>query len=69
MNRKKIAVAVAEAKRFIERAEALPEPKTYEVPNSPYNPFTNDNFPREQGAIRRASMDLTRALADLRKPM
>lgn len=66
MNRTKLAAAVAEAERFIARARALPEPTTYEVPGSAYNPFTNDRFPREQGAIRRASMDLTRALADLR---
>lgn len=69
MNRDKLAVAVAEAKRFIERAKALPKPTSYEVPGSAYNPFTHDNFPREQGAIRRASMDLTRALADLRRPL
>ena len=68
MNRDTLAIAVAEAERFIARAKALPEPKTYEVPGSQYNPFTHDNFPREQGAIRRASMDLTRALADFRRP-
>jgi hypothetical protein len=68
MDRKKLKAAVAEAKRFIARVEALPEPVKYVVPGSSYNPFTRDNFPREQGAIRRSSMDLTRALADLRKP-
>ena len=68
MDRKKLAAAVAEAERFIARAKALPKPTKYEVPGSPYNPFTHDNFPKEQGAIRRASMDLTRALADLRRP-
>lgn len=68
MNRKTLAAAVAEAERFLARAKALPEPTTYEVPGSQYNPFTNDNFPKEQGAIKRASMDLTRALAELRRP-
>jgi len=58
MNRDKLAVAVAEAKRFIERAKALP----------PTTPGIYDYNPKEQGAIRRASMDLTRALADLRRP-
>ena len=64
MNRDKLSAAVAEARRFIERAEALPEPTTSEHNGRTY---TCDNFPREQGAIRRASMDLTRALADLRR--
>ena len=65
MNRDKLKVAVAEAERFIARAKALPKPWPYE---SGGHTFTHDNFPREQGAIRRASMDLTRALADLRRP-
>mgnify|MGYP003440000088 FL=1 len=64
MDRKKLATAVAEAKRFIERAKALPEPTAYQ---SGGHTFMNDNFPKEQGAIKRASMDLTRALADLRR--
>jgi UDP-N-acetylenolpyruvoylglucosamine reductase len=65
MDRAKLAAAVAEAERFIARAKALPEPHDYQ---SGGHTFTNDNFPREQGAIKRASMDLTRALADLRRP-
>jgi hypothetical protein len=52
----KVKEAVAECKRFIKRAEALLK---VEYP-AQYNP-------RESGACRRASMDLTRALADLRK--
>lgn len=59
VNRDKLATAVAEARRFIERAEALPE-----LTN---DPWLCDYHPKEQGAIRRASMDLTRALADYRK--
>lgn len=65
MNRKKLDIAIAEAERFIARAKALPKPEAYEHAG---HAFTHDNFPREQGFIRRASMDLTRALADLRKP-
>jgi hypothetical protein len=65
MDRKKLAAAVAEAERFIARAKALPKPHPYECGG---HVFTNDNFPRESGSIRRASMDLTRALADLRRP-
>lgn len=64
MNRDKIAAAVAEARRFIERVEALPEQATYEAFGHTYS----CHYPKEQGAIRRASMDLTRALADLRRP-
>lgn len=65
MNRDKLKVAVAEAERFIKRAKALPKAEPYE---SHGHTFTHDYFPREQGAIKRASMDLTRALADLRRP-
>jgi len=65
MNRDRLAIAVAEAERFIERAKALPKPVPYERGG---HTFTDNYFPKEQGAIRRASMDLTRALADLRRP-
>lgn len=64
MNRNKLKIAVAEAKRFIAKAGELPDAEPYEVGG---HTFTHDNFPREQGAIRRSSMDLTRALSDLRK--
>lgn len=64
MNRDKLAIAVAEAKRFIERAKMLPKPAPYQ---SGGHTYMNDYFPIEQGAIKRASMDLTRALAELRK--
>lgn len=66
MDRTKLAAAVDEAKRFIARAEALPDARPYERGG---HSFIHDNFPREQGAIRRASMDLTRALSDLRRPI
>lgn len=49
------------AKRFIARVEELQKIRG-ERPTS-YTP----NFPKEQGAVKRASMDLTRALAQLRK--
>lgn len=67
MNRNKLQIAVLEARRFIARAEALPPPEPYRNEHTG-SMLTHDNFPREQGAIKRASMDLTRALADLRKP-
>ena len=65
MDRNKLDIAVQEARRFIERAELLPEPEPYEWNG---HSLFHDNYPKQQGAIRRASMDLTRALADLRKP-
>jgi hypothetical protein len=68
MNRDKLAIAVAEAERFIKRAKALPKPEKIDSPHSRAGFYMSDNFPKEQGAIRRASMDLTRALADLRRP-
>lgn len=58
MNRAKLKAAVAEAMRFIERA------KDYER-NPPQYEFVGSKV---GGAVRRSSMDLSRALADLRKP-
>ncbi len=65
MKRENIKKAYEEAKRFIASVDALPEPQPYEWHGQA---FTRDNFPKEQGAIRRASMDLTRALSAMRKP-
>jgi hypothetical protein len=67
MNRDKMANAVAEAERFPKRAKALPKPvkRTYYHSGGEY---IDDSIPpKDGGAIRRASMDLTRALADLRR--
>jgi hypothetical protein len=61
MNRKTLDVAIAEAERFLERAKKL---KVCEP--SSHNYFYSS--PKEQGATRRASLDLTRALAEMRKP-
>lgn len=66
MNRTKLNMAVQEAYRFIQKAEALPIPVKHTFGDG--QEYMDSNFPKEQGAIRRASMDLTRALADLRKP-
>ncbi len=61
-----IKAAVIEARRFIRTAEACIEARkaTYEMGGHTYPVST----PKESGATRRASMDLTRALADMRKP-
>lgn len=64
MNRTALAIAIAEAERFLKRAKSLPKIGKYESCGRTY---PHDNFPIEQGAIMRASMDLTRALAQLRK--
>lgn len=65
MNRDKLKTAMEEAERFLKRCRELPEPCPYE--NEHMKGHMYDFFPKEQGAIKRASMDLTRALADLRK--
>lgn len=68
MTRDQLAVAVAEAERFIERAKALPAPETRTLIGCG-TPYVDLGFPpKSGGAIRRASLDLTRALADLRRP-
>ena len=60
MNQQKLKSAIEEARRFIAKAqEAINEQEKTKY----------GNCPRENGAARRASMDLTRELAKLRKPM
>lgn len=66
MNRQKLKVAVEEAERFLRKVKELPNPEPYEGEHM--QGMMRDNFPREQGAIKRASLDLSRALSDLRKP-
>ncbi len=62
MNIPDIDAAVAEARRFIERAETLMAAMQKTAPRA----YISDH-PRESGAVRRASMDLTRALAEMRR--
>ena len=52
--------AIFEAKRFIYRAETLKKVSEHEKSGGFYY------NPKEQGAVKRASLDLTRKLADLR---
>jgi hypothetical protein len=57
-----IDYAVAEAERFLRKAQLVirkPREKNYRP---------DPEGPKETGALRRASMDLTRALAEMRKP-
>ena len=55
--------AVALAQQVIERAEVVSKDSGVTAEN-PYGTPS----PRDTGALRRASMELTRALADLRNP-
>ena len=62
MNTIEIRNAIAEAERFLDRArDAL---------NASICPYDSNSITpsKESGALRRASMDLTRALADMRRP-
>ena len=60
MTEQNLKAAIDEANRFLLRAAAL-----HKVAAN-YGCYYRN--PIEQGAVRRASMDLTRALANLRKP-
>jgi hypothetical protein len=71
MNRDTLKTAIVEAERFLARAKDVPEP----VERAPAEWTKNGKAlmddsipPKDSGAVRRASMDLTRALADLRRP-
>ena len=66
MDIKKIKTAVDEAKRFIKIAEQCVVAKSVTHESGDY--IFHATAPKESGATRRASMDLTRTLAELRKP-
>jgi hypothetical protein len=62
-----LLLAMDEAERFLLRAEALRRAHLH-IPDAGPKDFARiSNHPVEQAAVRRASMDLTRALAALRK--
>lgn len=62
MNNETLNTAAIEAQRFLRAINSL---KSAEEGNKA-SYYTN---PKETGALRRASMDLTRALAQMRKPV
>jgi hypothetical protein len=66
----KVKEAINEAKRFIKKAELLiesrKEQRSYEYGGVKH--FYDAPSGKESGATRRASLDLTRALAEMRKP-
>lgn len=55
--------AVKDAKNFIKKAEELLEVDALDERNQ----YIGYGHPKETGALRRSSMDLTRKLADLRQ--
>lgn len=62
MEQKEVDAAIAEAKRFIKAAEAWKKREAEERDG-----YTVSGT-REGGAMKRASLDLTMALAQMRKP-
>jgi len=62
MNYSTLIETIAEAERFLAKAKKLAQ--IHEALTNPTDCMYNN--PVEQGAARRASMDLTRKLADLR---
>ena len=74
MNRQTVKQARAEALRFVDRCNEL-----LDIVVDQYDPDTKSRIrlpwrsttcgaPKQMGAVRRASMDLTRSLAAMRKP-
>jgi hypothetical protein len=65
MTKEILDAAKAEAERFLKRCKAVTF-KEYTYSNGSKRQFVDDS--KASAAVRRASMDLTRALADLRRP-
>jgi ABC-type arginine transport system ATPase subunit len=63
MNKQTLLEAEAEAKRFLERLQAVKATDRYK---SEFSKFDVGGS-KESAAVKRASMDLSRALAKLRK--
>jgi hypothetical protein len=64
MRKENITAAKAEAKRFLARVSEWEKVQgTYVA----YGHTFHNDTPKQSGALRRASMDLTRALAEMRK--
>jgi len=70
MKRSQLDTVIAETHRFLARAKELKDKHIRRDPVtklSSLDQYLDRGNPRESGALRRASMDLTRALADLRR--
>lgn len=67
MKESEIKMAIHEARRFVDLAENML--RSIKDSKREYNGHTYySSCPRESGACRRASLDLTRQLAKMRKP-
>ena len=64
MTRPTLNAAIVEAERFLRRAKSLVGVANLHPVQAKSHDFLD--HPKEQGAVKRASMDLTRILADLR---
>jgi len=56
--------AIAEAEKFLERARGI----EWYPPEGEYEYMTIKSGPKDTGALRRQSLELTRALAEMRRP-
>ena len=68
MNRDTLAQSIEEARRFLRLAKAL---EADAGKDEFYLRYTRDDFgtaSKKTGAVKRASMDLSRALSNLRRP-
>lgn len=69
MNHEALQTAIAEAKRFLERAEKAERGFEWrENARLSSGGYWRNDDTTATAAAKRASMDLTRALADLRRP-
>ena len=64
MNAQKLQIAMAEVERFLARADVVASAPTRQFGTVTHHQAST----KDTGAMKRASMDLTRALAELRKP-
>lgn len=67
MNKVAIDDAYELARKFMERVDLLRSAEKGNYREIDGHIYSYDS-PRHRGAVRRASMDLTRALADMRRP-
>jgi hypothetical protein len=63
-----LQVAISEAERFLKKANELMVNENKLREQAVVGPYVIDGYSKETAAAKRASMDLTRALAELRKP-
>jgi len=68
MNRNDITTARDEAQRFIDRCDAAYNAFEWRKFNDGSGGYWNNTDTRHSASLKRASMDLTRSLAALRKP-